>query len=140
MPYRIRSFILAPLFVFAFVLTLVVLPVHRAAAEGVAAAPDFTVTVDPLSQDRKRGTGAPYFVTVDSVNGFSAPVTLSLTGDIPSTGTVTISNPTGFGDLNDGEVAIEIKKASTLTGTFDLTIKATGGGIEHDTDISLTIR
>lgn len=132
---------MVPLLVFAFVITLVVFPAQRAAATGITAGtPDFTVSVSPLAQTRKRGTGAPYFVTVNSVNGFSAHVALSLTGDIPSTGTVSIGDPTGFGPLNDGDVDIQIAKHSVLTGTFAMTIHATGGGIEHSVDISLTIR
>jgi hypothetical protein len=137
MSHRIRSLVLAPLLLFAFVL----IPVQHAAASGItaAAAADFTVTVDPLAQTRKRGTGAPYFVTLTSVNGFGAHVSLSLSGDIPATGVVTISDPTGFGPTHDGEVAIQIQKHSVLTGTFAMTIHATGGGIEHDVNISLTI-
>jgi hypothetical protein len=134
---------MAPLLVFAFAMTFVLLPVHHAAASGVtaaAAAADFTVTVDPLAQTRKRGTGAPYFVTVNSVNGFNSHVSLSLSGDIPATGTVSITDPNGFGPLHDGEVAIQIKKQSVLIGTFAMTIHAIGGGIEHDVNISLTIR
>src|ERR1700740_1457280 len=71
-----------------------------AAASGpaAAAAPDFTVTVSPASQTRKRGTGAPYFVTINCLSGFDAPVSLSLSGDIPPNGVVSISSPTGCGD------------------------------------------
>lgn len=111
----------------------------RGAGVAAAATPDFTVTVSPLSQTRKRGTGAPYFVTVDSVNGFNSPITLSLSGNIPPNGVVTITNPDGFGPLHDGEVDIEIQKHTFTTGTFAMTIHATGGGIEHDVGISLTI-
>src|SRR5882762_8653448 len=127
MAHRIRSLVMAPLLVFAFAITLVLIPVHHAAASGVTAvSPDFTVTVDPLAQTRKRGTGAPYFVTVNSLNGFNSHVSLSLSGDIPATGTVTITDPTGFGPLHDGEVAIQIKKVSSLIGTFAMTIHAIG--------------
>jgi hypothetical protein len=108
-------------------------------AGAAAAAPDFTVTVSPLSQTRKRGTGAPYFVTINCENGFNGAVSLNLVGDIPPNGTVRISNPTGCGDLKDGEVSIEIAKHSTTTGTFAMTIQAVSGGLEHDTPISLTI-
>ncbi|HEX9339382.1 MAG TPA: hypothetical protein VF892_26000 [Pseudonocardiaceae bacterium] len=140
MPHRIRSLVMAPLLVFAFAMTLVLLPAHHAVASGITTAtPDFTVTVSPLSQTRKRGTGAPYFVTVNSLNGFSAQVSLSLSGDIPANGVVSIGNPNGFGPLHDGEVDIQIEKHSVLTGTFAMTIHATGGGIEHDVNISLTI-
>ena len=117
-------------------------PAAAASSGGVSAAaatPDFTVTVSPLSQTRKRGTGAPYFVTIGAVDGFSSAVTLSLTGDIPPNGVVTITQPTGFGSLHDGEVAIQIQKHTFITGTFAMTIHARGGGIEHDVPISLTI-
>lgn len=128
---------MAPLLVF----TLVLLPVHHAAASGVTtASPGFTVTVNPLAQTRKRGTGAPYFVTVNSLGGFTAHISLSLSGDIPANGVVSISDPTGFGPLHDGDVDIQINKHSVLIGTFAMTIHATGGGIEHDVNISLTIR
>lgn len=100
--------------------------------------PDFTVTVSPLSQTRKRGTGAPYFVTINPVNGFNGTVTLSLTGNIPPNGTVSITQP-GLGPLNDGEVDIQIAKQSTITGTFAMTIHAKSGTLEHDVNISLTI-
>jgi hypothetical protein len=112
-----------------------------AAASGSAAAatPDFTVTVSPLSQTRKRGTGAPYFVTINCLNGFDAPVSLSLSGDIPPNGVVSISNPAGCGDLKDGEVAIQIQKHTFTTGTFNMTIHATSGTLEDDIPISLTI-
>jgi hypothetical protein len=131
---------MAPLLVFAFAVTLVVSPVQHAAASGItAASPDFTVTVSPLAQTRKRGTGAPYFVTVNSLNGFNAHISLSLSGNIPANGVVSIIDPNGFGPLHDGEVAIQIDKHSVLIGTFAMTIHAIGSGIEHDVNISLTI-
>jgi len=139
---RLRSLLQLSLLACVLAVGVAVGPARAAApAGGVAAAatPDFLVTVSPLSQTRKRGTGAPYFVTVDSVNGFNSAVTLSLTGDIPPNGVVSITNPTGFGPLHDGEVAIQILKHTFVTGTFAMTIHATGGGIEHDVAISLTI-
>jgi hypothetical protein len=139
---RLRSLLKLSLLACLLAAGLAVGPARAAApAGGVAAAatPDFTVTVDPLSQTRKRGTGAPYFVTVDSLNGFNSAITLSLSGNIPPNGVVSISNPSGFGPLHDGEVAIQIQKHTFTTGTFAMTIHATGGGIEHDVNISLTI-
>lgn len=111
-------------------------PVAHAAV--TAATPDFTVTVSPLSQTRKRGTGAPYFVTITPVNGFNGTVTLSLSGDIPANCTVLITQP-GLGPLHDGEVDLQIEKHSILTGTFAMTIHAISGTLEHDVNISLTI-
>jgi hypothetical protein len=139
---RLRSLLKLSLLACVLAVGMAVGPARAVApAGGVAAAatPNFTVTVDPLSQTRKRGTGAPYFVTIGSVDGFNSAVTLSLSGNIPPNGVVSITNPNGFGPLHDGEVAIEILKHTFVTGTFDMTIHATGGGIEHDVNISLTI-
>jgi hypothetical protein len=139
---RLRSLFTLSFLVLASVTTLAFGTAPSVAAASQASAtstPDFSVTVTPLSQTRKRGTGAPYFVTINCVNGFSGAVTLSLTGDIPPNGTVLISNPTGCGSLKDGEVDIQIEKHSTTTGTFAMTIHAVSGSLEHDVDISLTI-
>lgn len=100
--------------------------------------PDFTVTVSPLSQTRKRGTGAPYFVTITPLNGFTSTVTLTLSGNIPPNGVVSIIQP-GFGPLHDGEVDIQILKQTFITGTFAMTIHAISGTILHNVNISLTI-
>jgi hypothetical protein len=139
---RLRSLLKLCFLALTLAATLAVAPAPIAAVgsgAAAAASPDFQVVVSPLSQTRKRGTGAPYFVTINSLNGFNSPVTLSLTGDIPPNGVVSITNPTGFGPQNDGEVAIQILKHTFTTGTFAMTIHATGGGIEHDVGISLTI-
>jgi len=140
---RLRTLCTWPVFVLTFGAALLLgpAPTTAAAAGGVSAGstPDFQVSVSPLSQTRKRGTGAPYFVTITSVNGFNGTVTLSLTGDIPPNGVVTITQPTGFGDLNGGEVAIQIQKHTFTTGTFAMTIRAVSGSLEHDVGISLTI-
>jgi hypothetical protein len=140
---RLRSLLTALFLALTFAVGLAVGPAPAATgARGTAAAatPDFTVTVSPLSQTRKRGTGAPYFVTINCLNGFNSAVRLSLTGNVPPNGVVSIGNPSGCGDLNDGDVDIEILKHTTTTGTFAMTIHASSGGIEHDVNISLTIR
>lgn len=144
MRIKIRPLLALPILlpVLAAMPVLALAPAQAAAlpsGPAATAAPDFTVTVSPTSQTRKRGTGAPYFVTINCENGFDAPVSLSLSGDVPPNGVVSISSPTGCGDLNDGEVDIEIQKHTVTTGTFDMTIHATSGTLEHDIPISLTI-
>lgn len=129
--------------------TFVMTPVPAAASGGAgqpAAAPDFQMVVvgnpgsNPPFRNVKRGSGAVYFVTINPVNGFTGSVTLSLTGDVPPTGVVTIDNPSGFGDLHDGEVAIQTKKGSASIGTFTMTIHGTSGAIEHSQDIVMQNR
>jgi hypothetical protein len=140
---RLRSLLTLPFLALAFATMPLVGPAHTvAAASGVTAAaatPSFTVTVDPLSQTRKRGTGAPYFVTINCLNGFHSGVILGLSGNIPPNGVVSTLDPTGCGPLNDGEVDIQILKHTFVTGTFKMTIHAMSGGFDHTVPISLTI-
>jgi len=143
---RLRTLATLPLLALGFALALAATPLAgstqtvAAAGRAAAATPDFTVTVDPLSQTRKRGTGAPYFVTINCLNGFGAPVTLGLSGSIPPNGVVSFSDPTGCGPLQSGAVDIQILKHTFITGTYAMTVHVTGGGIEHDVPISLTVR
>jgi hypothetical protein len=133
-----------PVLLLVLAATLVLTPVPaaasgatRASAAAAAAAPDFQMVVvgdpgsNPPFRNVKRGSGAPYFVSVNPVNGFTGTVSLSLTGDIPPTGVVTVSNPTGFGPLHDGGVTIQTRKGSSSIGTFTMTIHGTSGAIEH---------
>jgi len=151
MSTRLRRLCVLPVLLLALGIVLVPTSTPAAAAavgRGVdaAAAPDFQMTVDgdpgtnPPSRTVKRGSGAPYFVTITAVDGFNGVVTLSLTGDIPANSTVEISNPTGFGPLHSGEVAVQTHKVITPTGTFAMTIHATSGSLEHSVDIELTVR
>src|SRR5215472_2128528 len=146
---RLRHLFVLPslMLVFGTTLVLTTTPAAAAAAPGVSAsaAPDFQMTVDgnpgtnPPFRHVKRGSGAPYFVTITSLNGFTGSVTLSLTGDIPANSTVEISNPTGFGPLNSGGVTVQTHKVITPTGTFDMTIHGTSGTLVHDQPIILTV-
>ena len=147
---RLRHLFVLPSLMLALGTTLVLAPAPAAAAaaRGVTASatPDFNMIVDgdpgtnPPSRSVKRGSGAPYFVTINCLNGFSGSVTLSLTGNIPANSTVQISNPTGCGSLKSGEVAVQTMKVITPTGTFDMTIHGTSGTLEHDQPIVLTVR
>jgi hypothetical protein len=146
---RLRRLFVLPslMLVFGTMLVLTSAPAAAAVTRGVSASatPDFQMTVDgdpgtnPPSRHVKRGSGAPYFVTITSVNGFTGSVTLSLTGNIPANSTVSISNPTGFGPLNSGGVSIQTHKVITPTGTFAMTIHGTSGTLQHDQPIILTV-
>ncbi len=140
---RLKTTLMLLFLALALATSFLIGPIPRVGASAVpnavgSSSPNFTVTVDPLSQTRKRGTGAPYFVTIQPVNGFKGTVTLSLTGNIPPNGVVSLSQP-GLGALHDGEVDIEIQKHTFTTGTFAMTIHAVSGTLEHDVNISLTI-
>ena len=146
---RLRRLFAFPSLILAVGTMLVLTPAHAAVAAtrgaSASATPDFQMTVEgdpgtnPPFRHVKRGSGAPYFVTITSLNGFAGSVTLSLTGDIPANSTVEITNPTGFGPLNSGGVTIQTHKVITPTGTFDMTIHGTSGTLEHDQPIILSV-
>jgi len=146
---RLRRLFLLPALMLALGTMLVLTPGPAAAAPAggvnAATAPDFQMIVvgdpgtSPPFRHVKRGSGAPYFVTIEPINGFTGSVTLSLSGNIPPNTTINITNPTGFGDLHSGEVSIQTHKVITPTGTFDMTITGTSGSIQHDQPIVLTI-
>jgi hypothetical protein len=138
----LRLLLTLPVIALALGATPVAGPTPVAAASTgatISPGPDFTVKVNPLSQTRKRGTGAPFFVTINCLNGFNGAVTLGLSGNIPPNGIVSTTNPTGCGPLHDGDVSLEIQKRTITTGTFAMTIHVFGAGTEHDVNISLTI-
>jgi hypothetical protein len=149
-PTTLRRACTLPVLLLVFAATLVLTPVPAAASSGTgqaaATAPDFQMVVvgnpgtNPPFRNVKRGSGAVYFVTINPLNGFNGSVALSLTGDIPPTGVVTIDNPTGFGDLHDGEVAVQTRKGSASIGTFTMTIHGTSGALEHTQDIVMQNR
>jgi len=146
---RLRRLFLLPALLLALGTMLVLTPAPAAAAPAggvnAATAPDFQMIVvgnpgtNPPFRHVKRGSGAPYFVTIEPLNGFTGSVTLSLSGNIPPNTTINITNPTGFGDLHSGEVSIQTHKIITPTGTFDMTITGTSGSIQHDQPIVLAI-
>lgn len=147
---RLRQLFVLPSLILALGTTLVLTPAPTAAAasRGVSASatPDFKMIVEgdpgtnPPSRSVKRGSGAPYFVTITCLNGFTGSVTLSLTGNIPAHSTVEITNPSGCGSLKSGEVAVQTMKVITPTGTFDMTIHGRSGTLEHDQAIVMTVR
>jgi hypothetical protein len=141
---RLRSFLTLPLTAIVLALVPVTGPTHVAAAAGgvtATAAPDFTVDVQFTSLTIKRGSGTSYFTSINCLNGFDGSgVTQALVGNIPSTGIVTFDNPTGCGPLKSGAVSISVPKRTLVTGTFQMTIRVFGAGVEHDVPVTLTVR
>src|SRR5215468_5160488 len=105
MQTRLRRLFTIPVLMLALGTVLVLTPAPAAAAaatsgtgaSAAAATPDFQMTVvgdpgtNPPSRTVKRGSGAPYFVTITALNGFTGSVSLSLTGNIPANSTVEIT-------------------------------------------------
>ena len=99
-----------------------------------APAADFSLTVSPASQTVTRGNTATYTVTITGSNGFSGPVTLSLTGQ-PSRATVTFS-PTAATSTSTLAVTTQSK---TMKGTYTLTIHGVSGSLNHTATTQMII-
>ncbi|WP_455277618.1 CFI-box-CTERM domain-containing protein, partial [[Eubacterium] cellulosolvens] len=103
--------------------------------------PDFVIAVDPVSKTAEKDSTATFSAIVTSLNGFTAPVQLSvpswpanLTGSFnPST--VTISSA---GGIASSTLSIPIP-ADAPVGTYAFNITGTSGPISHKTSATLTI-
>ena len=95
---------------------------------------DFSLSVSPASQSIRRGKTATYTVTITPANGFSGPVTLSLTGQ-PSGSTVTFTpNPAA----TTSTLTVKTLRTST-TQAYTLTITGASGSLSHTATASLTL-
>jgi hypothetical protein len=96
--------------------------------------PDFSISVSPSSQSVRRGNTATYTVTITPLNGFSGPVTLSLSGQ-PSGSTVTFTpNPA----TRSATLTIRTL-SSTSRRTYTLTIRGVSGSLSHTATAALTV-
>ena len=126
---------------------------------GSTPAASFTLATTPPSHVVAPGETTTYTATVTSVNGFSSPVTFSVTG-LPAGTTGTFSptsvTPTANGTVSTltivttGEAAPgsltgtiqsvgKPTRVVTPEGTYTLTVTATGGGISQRSTLKLTI-
>ena len=98
----------------------------------------FNLSAGPTSLTLMQGASGQVTVTAAHVAGFNSPVTLSVTG-LPGGVTASFS-PVTIPAPGDGSSTLSIRAASNATaGTFNLTLKASGGGITRTQSIQLTI-
>ncbi|HLJ89736.1 MAG TPA: hypothetical protein VKZ53_23195 [Candidatus Angelobacter sp.] len=97
-----------------------------------AGTPDFSVSVSPATESRKRGTGAVYDITITSLNGFSGTIQETITGAPPATtGDGTASFNLAAGQTLFLSHIFQTHKVTTPIGTFTLTFTYTSGNITH---------
>jgi hypothetical protein len=101
------------------------------------AVPDFTGGATPTSQTIGRGMTGSYAISVESLNGFSGNVTLSVSG-LPSGTTASFSpNPVVGGS---GVTTLTVTtSSSTPIGTVALTLTGTSGSLTHSSLINLNV-
>jgi len=119
------------------------LSVARPVVVGVAATPtplpsDFTLSLAPSSQQLSPGQSTTFVVSLDSVNGFTAPVALTVSG-LP-TGVTASFSPTSVTLPGTSVLTISATNAATANSTpAQFTVSATGGGITHATSGGVTV-
>lgn len=102
---------------------------------GASAAPDFSVSASPGSQNAGAGTPAGYSVKVSGANGYAGTVSLSVTG-LPPDATLTPPPSIGAGQ----SAAFEVSPASTTPpGSYTLTVTGTDGALTHTTTAVLNV-
>jgi uncharacterized membrane protein len=107
---------------------------HTTMVTLVVTPPDFTLIASPASQTVTQGGSTSYGVTISPTGGFSAQVTLSVSG-LPN-------GATGSFSPNPATVSSTLSvttSTSTPAGTSTITLTGISGGLTHTTTVSLTV-
>jgi len=112
---------------------------HATPAPSAAASlsPDFTMSVTPVSAVRKRGSGEPYTITIQAVNGFSGTVNFTVSGLFPGSSLFPVPPPSVTGSGTSGFDILTQHPPATPQGTFTLTITGTSGSLSHSQQATL---
>ena len=102
----------------------------------VTGSPDFSLTATPPSQPVNQGGSATYSVVSSANNGFAGVVTFSVTG-LPTGASASFSPATVTGS---GTSVMKLTAgATTPTGSFPITVKATSGALSHTSGVSMVV-
>src|SRR5439155_943750 len=99
--------------------------------------PDFSVAATPASRTVPPGTGTSYSVSVTPSSGFTGNVTFGVSG-LPARTSASFS-PTSVAGAGNTTLTVS-SRPKAATGTYPLTITATGGGVTHSTTVNLVIQ
>ncbi|MGH3026925.1 MAG: PKD domain-containing protein [Gaiellaceae bacterium] len=101
--------------------------------------PDFALSASPSNRTVVRGNGTSYTITVTPSNGFSGPVTLTVSGfPTGATGTFT-PNPVGVPAATTSTLSVTTA-TTTKNGNYTLTIRGTSGALARTTTVTLLIK
>ena len=104
----------------------------------VKAPPTFAMTLASSNVSVAEGGSASTTLSLAAQNSFSSAVALSVS-NAPTGLTVSLS-PTSIAAPGSGSTKITLSAASTLaTGSYSVTIAATGGGISKSTTVAVTV-
>ncbi|HEV2961705.1 MAG TPA: alkaline phosphatase family protein, partial [Candidatus Angelobacter sp.] len=102
------------------------------------AVPSFTVSASPTSVSVVQGSSGSSTISTTVSGGFNSAISLSIAG-LPA-GVTASFNPSTIAAPGSGSSTLTFAASSTATtGTVNVTVSATGGGITNSTTIALTI-
>jgi hypothetical protein len=109
---------------------------HTTSMTLVVSTPDFSITASPTSQTINQGNPTSYTVTLNPISGYSGTVTFGLSGQ-PAGVSFSFAPSTLTGS---GSTVLNISTAaSTVPGTYPLTINASDGTLTHTTSVTLVV-
>jgi hypothetical protein len=115
---------------------------HITVASAPVPAPDFQVTSDPASISVSQGASGTSTIRVQSLNSFSAAVSLSTSwlGAAPTGVTVDLPSPVTPPADGVGTATLTVTAAATAsTGPYTLRIMGISGVLTHTVDVPVTI-
>ena len=99
---------------------------------------DFNISASPASLSIPQGHQGMSTITTAIRGGFNSDITLSASG-LPLHTTVSFSrNPIPAPGNGSSTMTITVG-SGTPTGTYPITVKGTGGGLQHTTTVELTV-
>jgi hypothetical protein len=98
---------------------------------------DFSISVSPSTQTVRANSKTTYSVTVSAPGPFSSVVTFSISG-LPARTSASFS-PGSVPGAGTSTLTI-FAKAKAPSGTYPLTVSATGGGLTHSTTVNLVVQ
>jgi uncharacterized membrane protein len=104
-------------------------------ALSIANAQNFTLAASPSTLTVNRGASAATTISISRVGGFASSVALSATG-LPSGVTATFNPPSTTGASSALTLAAS---SGATTGTVNVTVSGTGGGLTRSANLSLTV-
>jgi len=100
--------------------------------------PNFTISASPTSLTINPGNSGHSTITTTISGGFNSAISLSATGQ-PSRVTVSF-NPSSIPAPGSGSSTMTVTvNRRARAGTYPITVKGSGGGVQHTTTITLTI-
>ena len=104
----------------------------------VSGSPNFAISASPASLSIQQGNQGTSKLTTTISGGFNGAITLSASG-LPSGATVNFApNPIMAPGAGNSNMTISVR-SGTPTGTYPITVTGSGGGIQQNTTVILTV-